>query len=70
MANEDDVREIALELPATTERPSQSHGTPGFGVREKLFARRREEGDVLIAWCADLGEKELLIGSEPQKFFS
>ncbi len=36
---------------------------------EKLFARRRE-GDVLIAWCADLGEKELLIGYEPQKFFS
>jgi hypothetical protein len=65
---EDDVRRIALSLPATTEKPS--YGTPGFRVKDKLFARIREEGDVLVVWCSDLGEKEALIASEPKKFFT
>jgi hypothetical protein len=68
MVTEDDVRRIALSLPATEERPS--YGTPGFRVRDKLFARIREEGDVLVVWCADEGEKEALIESEPEKFFT
>jgi len=68
MVTEEDVRELALELPETIERPS--YGTPGFRVRDTLFARMREEGDVLVVWCADLGEKELLIRSEPEKFFT
>ncbi|MPY95534.1 MAG: hypothetical protein GEV08_21500 [Acidimicrobiia bacterium] len=63
-----DVRRIALSLPATTEKPS--YGTPGFRVKDKLFARVREEGDVLVLWCADLEEKEALIRSDPAKFFT
>jgi hypothetical protein len=66
--SEDEVRRIALSLPATTEKPS--YGTPGFRVKDKLFARVREEGDVLVVWCWDLGEKEALIASEPKKFFT
>jgi hypothetical protein len=65
---EDDVRRIALSLPATTEKPS--YGTPGFRVKDKLFARIREEGDVLAVWCGDLEEKDVLIAAEPDKFFS
>ena len=65
---EGDVRRIALSLPETTEKPS--YGTPGFRVKDKLFARIREEGDVLVVWCSDLGEKEALIASEPEKFFT
>ena len=68
MVTQSDVREIALSLPATEERPS--YGTPGFRVRDKLFARLRDEGEVLLVWCADEGEKELLIGAEPDKFFT
>jgi hypothetical protein len=68
MVTEDDVRELALTLPATTER--LSYGTPGFRVKDRLFARLREEGDVLVVWCADLGEKELLVGAAPDKFFT
>ena len=68
MATESDVREIALSLPATEERPS--YGTPGFRVKDKLFARLRDEGEVLVVWCTDEGEKELLIGAEPAKFFT
>ena len=68
MVTEDDVRAVALSLPETTERPS--YGMPGFRVRDKLFARIREEGDVLVVWCCDLDEKEGLIASDPGKFFT
>jgi hypothetical protein len=68
MVTEDDVRAAALALPETTEKPS--YGTPGFRVKDKLFARIREEGDVLVVWCEDVGEKEALIASDPVKFFT
>ena len=67
MSTLDDARAIALALPATTERAS--YGTPGFRVGDRLFARLRED-DVLVVWVADLGEKELLLRSEPGKFFT
>ena len=54
MASEDDVRAIALSLPETQER--RVHGTPGFRVKDRLFARIREPG-VLVVWCADEAEK-------------
>ena len=66
--SEQDVRDAALSLPETTEKPS--YGTPGFRVKDKLFARIREEGDVLVVWCSDVGEKEALIASAPKKFFT
>ena len=68
MVTEDDVRRIALALPATTEKPS--YGTPGFRVKDKLFARIREEGDVVVVWVEDLAEKEALIASDPDVFFT
>jgi hypothetical protein len=67
MATEDDARELALSLPATIEKPS--YGMPGFRVKDRLFARIREERGVLVVWCDD-GEKELLICAEPDKFFT
>lgn len=68
MVTEDDVRRIALSLPATSEKTS--YGTPGFRVRDRLFARIREEGEVLVVWVADEGEKHGLVSSEPEKFFT
>lgn len=71
MVTEDDVRRIALSLPATSEK--LSYGTPGFRVRDRLFARIREEdeeGNVLVVWVADEGEKHGLVSSEPDKFFT
>ena len=32
-------------------------------MKDKLFARIREEGDVLLVWCEDVGEPELLTES-------
>ncbi len=67
MATEDDVRELALALPDTTEKPS--YGTPGFRVKDHLFARIREEG-VLAIWVESLEEKDFLIEGDPEKFFT
>ncbi len=65
MATEADVRELALALPDTIEKPS--YGTPGFRVRDRLFARIRETG-VLVIWCESLEEKDFLIEGDPEKF--
>jgi len=43
MITEEDVRRVALSLPATSEKPS--YGRPGFRVKDRLFARIREEGE-------------------------
>lgn len=66
MVTGEDVRRAALSLPATTEKPS--YGTPGFRVKDKLFARIREEGDLLVLWVADLDEKEALLAADPERF--
>jgi len=68
VASLSDVRELALSLPETIEK--SSYGTPGFRVKDRLFARIREEPGVLAIWCADLDEKEFLIRAEPEKFFT
>lgn len=68
MVTEDDVRRIALGLPETAEGPC--YGTPGFRVKGKLFARIREEGDVLVVFVADLEEKAALLASEPDVLFT
>ncbi len=67
MAAEDDVRRICLSLPETIEKPYE--GLPGFRVRDRLFARIRTKPDALLVWCADVAEKEVMIASEPEKFF-
>jgi hypothetical protein len=67
MTTEEDVRTIALSLPETSEKPS--YGMPGFRVKDRLFARIREQ-DVLVVWCGDEAEKHALIASEPRKFFT
>lgn len=65
MASEADVRELALLLPASAEKPS--YGTPGFRVRDRLFARMREDG-VLVLWRESVEEKEAMTEAEPVKF--
>lgn len=59
------LRELALELPETEE--TTSYGTPAFKVRKKLFARMREEGDVLVV-KVERDERAALIESEPDVF--
>lgn len=68
MATEDDVRRIALSLPATTER--SSYGTPGFRVQDRLFARVHEEPGVLVVWLSSVEDKAALLAADPAAFFT
>ena len=69
MATEEDVRRIALSLPETIEKPW--FGTPGFRVKDKGFLRIRSEAEGgLVVFVPDLGEKEALLASDPDKFFT
>jgi hypothetical protein len=66
MATVDDVRRLALGLPESSEKPC--YGTPGFYVRKHLFARIRSDAETVVV-KVDMGERELLIGAEPEIFF-
>ncbi|HET9731306.1 MAG TPA: MmcQ/YjbR family DNA-binding protein [Acidimicrobiales bacterium] len=65
---EEDVRRAALSLPETTEK--LSYGSPGFRVRDRLFARIRDEYQSVVVWCADVAEKEALVRSRPEHLFT
>lgn len=60
------MRAAALALPHTSEKPS--YGQPGFRVKGRLFARVREEGDLLAVWVESEEEKHAMIETEPEKF--
>jgi hypothetical protein len=67
MATEADVRRIALSLPEVIEKPW--FNSPGFRVKDKGFLRIRSEAEGwLVVFVEDLGEKELLLASDPEKF--
>lgn len=69
MATEEDVRRIALSLPEVTEK--SWFNTPGFRVKDKGFLRIRTEAEGgLVVFVSDLGEKEALLASDPDKFFT
>jgi len=67
----DRVREIALLLPETEERPS--HGQPTFFVADKQFAQVRENhhGDGLSVVCVRTSgsdEQAMLIEAAPETY--
>jgi hypothetical protein len=82
MADWDDVRRIALELPETVE--GTSHGTLFWRVKDKGFVwerplRRAEyqalgdeapDGPILGVRVPDLGVKEALLTDDPGVFFT
>ncbi len=69
MATEDDVRRIALGLPEVIEKTS--YNTPGFRVKDKLFLRIRAEAEGgLVVFTESLEEKEVLLASDPEVFFT
>src|SRR5437868_14546145 len=66
MATPDDVRELALSLPETLEK--SSYGTPGYRVKDKLFARIHQDGVSLVLRC-DRVQREVMHAAEPAKFY-
>lgn len=60
----EDVRRIALELPAAIEK---SHfGKPDFRVRDRVFASLPDDVNAVVKLTRD--QQEMLCGSEPAVF--
>ena len=82
MASWDQVRQIALSLPETSERPS--HGNASWRVRDKLFVWERPlrpadlralgdaapDGPILGARVEHLVAKEALVADDPAVYFT
>jgi hypothetical protein len=66
MATADDVRELALSLPETVEK--SSYGTPGYRVKDRLFARIHPDGKSLLL-RVDRTQREAMHAAEPAKFY-
>jgi hypothetical protein len=67
----DKLREICLSMPHATERPS--HGEPCWFINDKklfvMFANRHHD-DRVAMWCAaPPGVQEVLVSTEPSKYF-
>lgn len=67
------VRRLCLALPATAEKVAWGAPTFRVGKAGKLFAMFADDhhGDGRIAlWChAPRGKQEVLVGSEPRRYF-
>jgi len=68
-ATKADVRKIALSLPDTTEE--QWYQTPGYKVAGKGFLRLRTEAEGgLVVFVSDMGEKQALLASGSDAYFT
>jgi hypothetical protein len=81
MADQDDVRRIALALPETSEDEDRFAFSVGHGGKRKGFAwvwlervhpkkARVPQPAVLAVRVANLAEKELLLASDDEVFFT
>lgn len=69
MITHDDIRRIALSLPGAYEQASYG-GRPSFRTKPRGFCWIRDEPEALVVPVESLDEKEAMLASEPQKFFT
>jgi len=65
----DDVRRIALGLPGSYEQDSYG-GRPSWRTKARMFTWIRDDPEALVVWVESVEEKDALIASEPDKFFT
>ena len=68
MASWEDVVAIGTALPETEE--STWFRTPALKVKGKSFCRMKEDGETLVIQVLDLEDKEALLRSDPDVFFT
>src|SRR5262249_37484152 len=61
------VRKFGLSLTGTEE--STSYGTPALKVKGKLFARLREEGDIIVVRI-EPSQRAMRMAADPTAFFA
>jgi hypothetical protein len=60
-----DVRRVALAMDETEERPS--YGTPGFRVKDKLFARVLDDDNLVVK--VDPAWRDAIVAAAPDVFY-
>ena len=81
MVTQADIRRIALALPDASEDPDRFAFSVRHGAKDKGFAwvwlerldpkkARVPQPEVLAVRVADEGEKQILLASDPAKFFT
>jgi predicted DNA-binding protein (MmcQ/YjbR family) len=62
------LRAVCLALPEAVEK--ETWETQTFRVRDKIFAMRAGQDGRIAMWCkAPKGAQEVLVGSDPKRFF-
>lgn len=69
MITHDDVRRLALALPGSFEHESYG-GRPSFRTKARMFTWIRDDPDALVVWVDSLEDKEVLLASDPDVFFT
>ena len=65
----DDVRRVALSLPGVYEQESYG-GRPSWRTKARMFTWIRDDPEALVVWVESVAEKEGLLASEPDTFFT
>jgi hypothetical protein len=65
----DDVRRIALDLPGSYEQESYGR-RPSWRTKARMFTWIRDDPEALVVWVESVEDKQGLIASEPDKFFT
>jgi hypothetical protein len=63
------IRSMAMALPAVDERPSYG-GRPSWRTGPRMFAWVREGPEALVVWVGSLEDKDALVASAPDRFFT
>lgn len=63
------VRRIALALPDAYEQASYD-GCPSWRTKPRMFTWVREDPEALVVWVESLDDKEALLASDPDTFFT
>ncbi len=69
MVTEAQIRRIAMALPGAYEHASYD-GRPSWRTKPRMFTWIRNAPEALVVWVDSLDEKEAMIASEPETFFT
>ncbi len=61
------LRAMIRRLPGAVE--SKSYGTPGFKVKNKLFARLHQKEDAIVVFLHSVDEQQELIARDPLTYY-
>jgi hypothetical protein len=63
------IRRIATSLPGAYEQTSYE-GQPSWRTKPRMFAWIRDDPEALVVWVESLDDKEILLATEPETFFT